>query len=439
MKAEGLIGDRYFTNTNIAINWPYLTGVTEVRFWGLLSNFQLTFPGINGNPITVFTDPDSSNQTPNFDNPLKRIKVQWDPNYWGQRKLKCIGKKLGFFGLESGTEEKIITLFQPISSNFSLIASKTNPLCNEGVQISGAPGGGTSYNWNTSGGIIDNNWNAGIHISRFTRDGNVPISVTVSNQCYSVTKTINLTVTQPDFGHVTQNNNYVDVPGSLVSLDCQGNFNLSMPWVSNNAVYTWELPGNYYNEQTNIYDKTIISGVNKLNVQGQLPTGSLTDFVGKVTITGVCGVPVVKKFIIRPALRPSVDTEIYSCSNSVLINVNNPTGTMNVNAWVTQSTPLGLQSIITNQTPTSLQFTAPNPGEYSMTIDINGAGGCNTRLYTTVRTGTSGTNNAGWKSGVLSDNRKAPGSNLAVEGIFILQAEMVKFIITTTVLHFKNG
>lgn len=327
---------------------------------------------------------------------------------------------MGLAGVCGSSETtKDITVTPYISNSFNLVSSKINPLCNEGVQISGAPGGGTSYNWNTSGGVIQNNWNTGIYISNFTRDGVVPISVTVSNQCNSVTKTITLNVIQPDFGHVTQNNNIVDASGSLVSLDCQGSFNLGMPWVSNNAIYTRELPGSFYDSQTNTYTKTILSGVNKLNVQGQLPTGGLTDFVGKVTITGVCGAPVVRTFIIRPALRPTVDPDIYSCSNSVVINVNNPTANGNINAWVAPTYP-SVWGTFSNATPTSVQFTAPSPGAYVINIGINGLGGCYTQLQTTVHavsaSQNTNTGTAGWQSGVLSDNRKAVGSNLVPYG-----------------------
>jgi len=249
----------------------------------------------------------------------------------------------------------------------------------------------------------------------------VPISVTVSNQCSSVTKTITLNITQPNFGNVQQGGVNVDEPGTLVTLDCQGNFYLNMPvWGSNNPIYTWELPGTSYNSQTNTYTKTIVSGVNKQNVQGQLPTGGLTDFVGKVTITGICGAPVIRTFIIRPALKPSVDADIYSCNNSVVINVNNPTATTSINPWVRYTTPLNLQYSFTNPSPTSVQFTSTTPGTFHITIGINGVGGCYTRLETTVHTGiASGNTNAGtagWQSGVLSDNRKAPGSNLVPYG-----------------------
>lgn len=357
-----------------------------------------------------------NNGTPNFNNPLKKIKIKWYPNYSGQRRITCIGSSLGFFGNESGTKTKDITVYGQVPASFNLTASKTNLLCTEGVTISGAPSSGVNYYWNTSGGVIQNTWNGGIYISRFTNVGVVPITLTVGNDCFGyVTKTITLNVVQPDFGHVTQNGNNVDVPGSLVSLDCQGNFYLGMPWVSNNAIYTWELPGTSYDAQTNTYTKTIQSGVNKLNVQGQLPTGGLTDFVGKVTITGVCGAPVVRTFIIRPTLRPTVDADIYSCSNTVVINVNNPTANGNINAWVAPTYP-SVWGTFANPTPTSVQFTAPNPGAYVINIQVYGVGGCNTLLQTTVHAGTASQNTnagtAGWQSGVLSDNRKAVGSNI---------------------------
>lgn len=354
-------------------------------------------------------------------NPATDIEVNWDTQQYTYRSLTVKGQGLSALGrCGRGEATKVVNFISSIP-NFTLTASKINLLCNEGVQISGAPGGGTSYNWNTSGGIIDNTWNTGIYISRFTRDGSVPITVTVSNQCSSVSKTITLNVTQPGFGNVQQNGYNVDEPGTLVSLDCQGSFNLNMSTsVSSSAIYTWELPGTSYDSQTNTYTKTIVSGINKQTVQGTLPAGGLTDFVGKVTITGVCGAPVVRTFIIRPTLKPSVDADIYSCNNSVVIYVNNPTATTNINPRVRYTTPLNLQYTFGNPSSTSVPFTSATPGTFHITIGINGVGGCYTELETTVHTGTasgnSNTGATGWQSGVLSDNRKAPGSNLATYG-----------------------
>lgn len=426
LASSRILGQQYDNGrgpNNLAIvDWSTTGAYTQVSFNGS-GIMSATFYTSDGFKLSRTTPDDQ--KTVNFNNFLKKITVLWDAG-GGYKRLTCNADGLGAFGFitgKSGTWSEQINLPSAIP-NFSLTTTKTNPLCSEGVQISGAPGGGASYNWNTSGGVIQNggNWNTGIQISNFTRDGAIPISVTVSNQCNSVTKTITLNVTQPDFGHVTQNGtDIVDVPGSLVSLDCQGSFNLGMSWVSNNAIYTWELPGNYYDNQTNTYNKTILSGVNKANVQGQLPTGGLTDFVGKVTITGVCGAPIVKTFIIRPTLRPSVDADIYSCSNSVVIKVNNPTGgTNNINAWVASTTPSGGWGSFVNPTPTSVQFTASNAGDFNININIYGARGCYTQLHTTVHTVSSGgntnTGTAGWQSGVLSDNRKAPGSNIVAYG-----------------------
>ncbi|WP_299255411.1 T9SS type A sorting domain-containing protein [uncultured Cytophaga sp.] len=353
-------------------------------------------------------------------NPATDIKVKWNSQSY-YHSLTAKGEGLSAFGrCGKGEATKNITFASSIP-NFTLTAPKIDFQCNEGVQISGAPNGGTSYAWYAPGATVQNNWNTGIYISGFTQVGNVPIAVVVTGQCNTVTKYITLNIIQPDFGHVQQNGANVDDPGTLVSLDCQGSFNLGMSkWVSNNAIYTWELPGNQYDDQTNTYNKTIISGINKQNVQGKLPTGGLTDFVGKVTITGVCGAPVVRTFIIRPTLRPTVDADIYSCSNSVLINVNNPTANGNINAWVAPTYPTVGYGTFVNPTPNSVQFTASNPGAYLINIGVNGAGGCYTQLQTTVHAvSASGNTNAGtsgWQSGVLSDNRKAPGSNLAPYG-----------------------
>ncbi|WP_177254133.1 T9SS type A sorting domain-containing protein [Cytophaga hutchinsonii] len=419
--SQSYMGTQYYPSPYSSNNiyWLNTLNYTRYKFSGL-SNVEATFL----NPYTnqqMNAQNLSNNGTPDFNNPLKKITVRWYPGYTGQRKITCIGRSLGFLGNEVGNTTKYINFPASIPTNFVLTASATNAFCNQGVTISGGPANGVNYNWNTNGGVIQNSWNGGISISRFTNDGIVPITLTASNECYSVTKTVTLNIAQPDFGHVTQNNVNVDVPGSLVTLDCDGKFSVSMPvYVSNSAVYTWELPGTSYDAQTNTYTKTIVSGVNKQSVQGQLPVQGLTDFVGKVTITGVCGAPVVKTFIIRPALRPTVDPEIYSCSNSVEIKVNNPTGTSNINTWVRYSTPLGLQSTITNQTPTSALFTSASPGTYYIAIGVNGAGGCYTELQSTVRTGTAGynptANTAGWQSGVLSDNRKAVGSNIVAYG-----------------------
>ena len=418
------IGDDYsaqsFGNSfcqSSGYDWQQATTFTSISY-DRENNGSATFFDNITQSVKTLSQEGNSNFNYNF---AKKITIFWHP-FSTVHRITVRGEGLGAVGqCNSSQTTKDIVITPYISSSFTLTASQINSLCNQGVTISGAPANGTNYSWNTNGGVIQNSWNGGINISRFTNDGIVPISVTVSNQCNSVTKTINLNITQPDFGHVTQNNNNVDVPGSLVTLDCQGGFNLNMPtWVSSYAIYTWELPGTDYNSQTNTYTKTIVTGINKQNVQGQLPIDGLTDFVGKVTITGVCGAPVVKTFIIRPALRPTVDPEIYSCTNSVLININNPTAISNVNAWVAYSTPLNLQASITNQTPTSAQFTSAGPGTYYVTIEVYGAGGCNTRLGTVVYTGTAGqtptTNTSGWQAGVLSDNRKAPGSNIVAYG-----------------------
>jgi len=295
----------------------------------------------------------------------------------------------------------------------------TNGYCNQGLQISGDVRG-RSIDWYTLGAVVTQNWGTGIYIDHFTNVGQVPITVNARSACGVQSKTFIINITQPDFGHVQQNGGNVDDPGTLVSLDCQGNFNLGMPvWVSNNALYTWELPGDAYNIQTNTYTKTFISGVNKQNIQGRMPIGGYTDFIGKVTITGVCGPPVVKTFVIRPTLSPSVDADIYSCSNSVAIHVNNPTGTTNVNAWVASTHSFTGYGSFINPTPTSVTFIGSKADDYTISIGLN-VGACYTQLHTTVHTQSSNLNSsssaAGWQSGVLSDNRQEPGSNIVAYG-----------------------
>jgi hypothetical protein len=412
-------------NQNFPFDAKDTYSYTRIKFDGN-KRMEVTCYVVTGSTPRLFNGSDHKNNEPTLsNNPLKKITVVWSP-YAIKRTIRCKGTGLGAVGFltgESGDVQKTIQLYKAVPA-ISINSYNPNLICTQGIQLDGVPYDNTYYKntWNVPGGIISNNWNSGIYIERFTNSGTLPVTVTISNVCgESITKSIDLFISQPDYGHVTQNNVHVDEPGSLVSLDCQGNFNVGMPlWVSNSAVYTWELPGTSYDAQTNTYTRIIVSGVNKQNVQGQLPAGGLTDFVGKVTITGVCGPPVVKTFIIRPALRPTVDPEIYSCSNSVEIKVNNPTGNSNINTWVRYSTPLGLQSTITNQTPTSALFTSASPGTYYIAIGVNGAGGCYTELQSTVRTGTAGqnptANTAGWQSGVLSDNRKAVGSNIVAYG-----------------------
>ena len=90
-----------------------------------------------------------------------------------------------------------------------------------------------------------------------------------------------------------------------------------------------------------------------------------------------------------------------------------------MNVWVT-SAPSGGSATFTNYTTTSVTFTASKPGDYIVKIGVNTAGGCYKELQTTVHAGTasgnSNTGTAGWQSGVLSDNRKAPGSNIVSYG-----------------------
>lgn len=424
---EMYMGTQWYTigNKNFPFDAKDTYSYTRIKFDGNKRMEVRCYVKTNTNPY-LFDGSDNARHGPSLsNNPLKKITVVW----FGAasiRKITCKGDGLGAVGFltgESGEVQKIIQVYKPVP-NFTINSSNSDLKCNEGTQLDGVPYDNAYFTnaWNVPGGVISNNWNSGIYIERFTNSGTLPVTVTISNVCgESVTKSINLFISQPDYGHVTQNGMNVDVAGSLVSLDCQGNFNVGMSkWASNYAVYTWELPGNSYNAQTNTYTKTIVSGVNKQSVQGQLPVQGLTDFVGNVTITGVCGAPVVKTFIIRPALRPTVDPDIYSCSNSVEIKVNNPTGNSNISTWVRSTTPFGLQSTITNQTATSAMFTSASPGTYYIAIGVNGAGGCYTELRSTVHTGTVGqnptANTTGWQAGVLSDNRKAVGSNIVAYG-----------------------
>ena len=404
------------TYCGATMDWSQASNFTSISY-NRSNTGSATFYNTSTNQIQ--TEGQSGNSLPFNINYARKIVVSWY-NKVSSKRIKVKGEGLGFLGLCGKSETtKNITITPYLNNAFTLTASKTNLLCNEGVTISGAPGGGTTYNWYAPGAVIQQNWNSGIYVSNFTNDGVVSIGVVVSNQCNTVSKIIQLTVTQPDFGHVQQNGVNVDDPGTLVSLDCQGNFDLGMPWVSNNATYTWELPGTSYNNQTNTYTKTILSGKNKLNIQGHLPKGGYTDFVGKVTITGVCGAPVVRTFIIRPTLSPSVDADIYSCSNTALINVNNPNASSPINPYIASASPNGWALSWVN-TPTTSLFTASNPGNYVIKINITDASGCPVTLQTNVHIGAaSGNTNAGaagWQSGVLSDNRKAPGSNIVASG-----------------------
>jgi len=424
---ETYMGTQWYTvgSHNVPFNAYDTYSYTRIKFDGNRRMEATCYISTASGP-RLFDGSDHATHAPTLsNNPLKKITVVW----FGaaiKRTITCKGDGLGAVGFltgESGEVQKTIQVYKPVP-NITLNSYNPNLICTQGILLDGVPYDNAYYTnaWNAPGGVISNNWNSGIFIDHFTNSGIVPVTITISNVCgESSTKQINLNVSQPEYGHIIQGINNVDVPGSLVTLDCQGSFNLNMPlWISNKAIYTWELPGAEYNSQTNTYTKTIVTGINKQNVQGQLPIEGLTDFVGKVTITGVCGAPVVKNFIIRPALRPTVDPEIYSCTNSVSIKVNNPTGYTNVNAWVAYSTPLNLQASITNQTSTSFQFTSARPGTYYVTIGVNGADGCYTRLGTVVYTGTAGqtptTNTTGWQAGVLSDNRKAPGSNIIAYG-----------------------
>jgi hypothetical protein len=358
-------------------------------------------------------------------NPANTITVDWATYgnsgivYTSSGKVTAQGRGLGELGVDGAGISTKTTVFEGIPQISLTAPVNLNLTCNQGAQLNC-----TSYTssiiWSTSGAVVTNNWGTGIYIDHFNQVGQVPITVIASNTCGSKQQTTTFNITQPDFGHVQQNGANVDDPGTLVSLDCQGNFNLGMPvWVSNNAVYTWELPGDAYNIQTNTYTKTIISGVNKQNIQGRMPAGGYTDFVGKVTITGVCGAPVVKTFIIRPTLSPSVDADIFSCSNSVSIHVNNPTGTTNVNAWVASTRSGSGYGSFVNPTPTSVTFIGAQAEDYEISIGLN-VGACYTQLHTTVHTQSSNLNNnssaAGWQSGVLSDNRQEPGSNIVAYG-----------------------
>lgn len=406
---DDLIGVKFYPNTWTIIDWSTVH-YTRIKFYGFIkSNVSVTYKDPYGR-IGSESTPDSINKY-DLDNPLKKITVRWDPNYNGQKRITCIGSGLGLFGFDSGNTRKDIT-FPPAIHNFALISNNPTPFCNDVVTIAGAPSG-TINNWAATGANVGAYWGTGFNCNGFNKVGPVTITVAASNDCYTVVRSITLNVTQPDFGHVTQNGNIVDEGNTVVVPNCQGSFNLAMPWVSSSAAYKWELPGNY-NNQTNTYDRNTASG---RDVTGRLPEGAYTDFVGKVTLTGLCGPAVVKTFIVRPGLMPSVDADIYSCSNSVVIKVNNPNGNSPINAWVTSARPGGWASF-TNTTSNSTTFTASNAGDFEVAIQLTDANGCNKRLQTTVHAGeasyNTNTGTAGWQSGVLSDNRVKPGSNLAV-------------------------
>lgn len=415
------MGTQWYTvgNHNVPFSASETYSYTRIKFDGNM-RMEARCYVVTGSTPRLFDGSDHARHAPTLiSNPLKKITIVWSPNAM-KRTITCKGNGLGAIGFltgESGEVQKTIQLYRAVPG---IRFDTYNPdlICTQGIQLNGVPYDNTYYTntWNVPYGVITNNWNSGIYIDHFTNSGIIPVTVTISNVCgESKTKQINLNVSPPDFGHITQNGNNVDVPGSFVALDCQGNFNIGMPvWVSNNVVYTWELPG-IYSDQTNSYTRIIKTGA---NVQGQLPFGALTDFVGKVTITGICGA-VVKTFIVRPALRPTVDMDIYSCSNAVSIKVNNPTGTSAINAWIT-STPTGGSASITNPTATSVVFTATKAGVYGVNIGINATNGCYTELQTFVHAGTGGANannnSSGWQSGVLSDNRQTVGSNIVQYG-----------------------
>lgn len=355
-------------------------------------------------------------------NPANSISVNWASNgvplLPGYGIVTAHAEGLGEFGVDGSGVNTMITRFESKPLISITQPTNVNLTCNQGVSVSAS----TSGNWSAAGAAVSRNWGNGIYIDHFSQVGNVPISVSISNLCGTASSTIHFNITQPDFGSVQQNGTDV----SVVQPDCQGAFYLSMPWKSNYAYYTWSLP-DFYDAQTNTYAKTIQKGNNLTNIRGVLPTGSLTDFVGTVTITGLCGQPVVKSFIVRPTLQPSVDADIYSCSNSVVIKVNNPNGTTNINPWVSSAYLGGYGSFINNSV-SSTTFTGSKADDYKITIGVNTVNNCYVQLQTTVHTSNSGSNNAGggvvnsgttssaggWQAGVLSDNRVKPGSNLAI-------------------------
>jgi hypothetical protein len=356
-------------------------------------------------------------------NPANTITVDWTPSYQyngglglNQGAVTAHGAGLGEFGIDgSGVYTKTTTF---ISSPSVSLAQPTNLnlTCNQSAQLNLNSYHGASMQWSTAGAVIPTggNWGNGIYIDHFNTVGNVPITVSVSNVCGVATSKVIFNITPPDYGEVQQNGvNVTGLNASVVKPDCQGNFYLGIPkWVSNSCVYTWTLPYEY-NVQTNTYSTKTIVGA---NISGQLPANGLTDFVGKVTITGLCGTPVVKTFIVRAAARPTVDPDFYSCSNAIKLQINNPNSNGPINsAWVSSS-PSGTWGNCTNFTTSTFDFTASAAGAYQVQISFNDANNCPVQLSTIVHIQSASPNtpnrNIGWQSGVLSDNRMRVGSNI---------------------------
>ncbi|MFN8416387.1 MAG: T9SS type A sorting domain-containing protein [Cytophagaceae bacterium] len=346
-------------------------------------------------------------------NIAKNITVEWDPNA-SYKSVKLEAGGLGLFGnCGSSTREYQINIPAPFPA-WSITPSKTSLSCSEGITISGAPSG-YNYSWSIDGAVISNNWGTGVYVSRFTKNGPITATCTIWNECRSSSRTVILNVSQPDYGNIQQNG--VDV--LHVQPDCQGNFYLSMPnWVSNYTRYKWILPTGY-DALTNVYSTEIKEGINLRNVQGNFPRYGYTDYIGKVIITGDCGNPIEKTFIIRPSLVPTVDAEFFSCTNQIQVTINNPNPAGNINPWVYGANPYNAYGTWSNITSTSATFTASGAGAFQVRIGLNDSKGCYTQLETVLRAGTAaitGNTNAGWQSGVLSDNRVFPGSNVIPYG-----------------------
>ena len=330
----------------------------------------------------------------------KKISVIWDPLYINH----SVTAHIQGGGIEGVCGSDVITkIIQTQTSASASLSSTsgTNLLCTQGTQISGLTSNGDFVTWNTPGAVIGKQWGTGIYIDHFVSTGAVPVSVTIGNSCGTMTRTIVLNISPPDFGPVQQNGQTVGV----VTPDCQNNFYLSMPaWVSNETHYTWELPYSY-DVQTNTYSVRHVSGNDLRNVMGTLPANALTDFTGRVGIQGPCS-NIIKTFTIRATQAPTVDDKIYSCTNTVLVRPNNPNG-FACNYWSTNG------GYFTSQSSVAGQFLAPGPGQYNIHIGMQ-AGSCYRELVTTVIVGAGVSNglSAGWQSGVLSDNRQKPGSNL---------------------------
>lgn len=332
-------------------------------------------------------------------NAAAEITVHWvNPN---GGTIHATGRGLGFYGIcGKKTADLAINVRQPIAP-FSLTSTLSTLSCGQGTTVQEMPyvAGGT-YTWNTTGAVVTQNWNQGIYIDHFTQNGQVTITGQVSNACNTESADVTLTVNQPNIGKLQQNGRNV----RAVFPDCEGLYDISLPWVSKQAYYTWELPESY-DKESGSFTTRIVKGHNVLNVGEVFPDNAVEDYQARVTMTGVCGGPQVITFPILALARPVMASSFSSCDNTVDITLSNPRGKQC--SWWSEN-----GGTLSGQTCTKTTFEAPGPGEYILNIGITDDRGCYTELQTLAKIGGVG---SGWQSGVLSDIRRAPGSNIVTD------------------------